>query len=1376
MITMEIELIQHLYILKIIKMLLFIILNSFISFLFIGSFGRFFGSFGTRFFAVTNISFNLFIIFVTFNQILFTTNIYTINIGNWISSGIFNVDWAFIIDDLTIIMLIVVNFISTLVHLYSCEYMNKDPHISRFMSYLTLFTFFMVILITADTFIQLFLGWEGVGLCSYLLINFWYTRIQANKSALKAIIVNRISDFGLTFGMILLFYVFTTTDFILPMVLQIFFINQIFFIFNNNIFFYVLSLITFFLFIGAVGKSAQIFLHTWLPDAMEGPTPVSALIHAATMVTAGVFLIIKCSNLYEFSYSSLFIITFCGTITSIFAATSGLFLSDIKKVIAYSTCSQLGYMILICGFSSYNLSLFHLFNHALFKAALFLCAGAIIHSLSNEQDMRRMGGLINLLPISYIVMFIASLAIIGFPFLTGFFSKDIIFEITFNNYGSAYTFIYWIISLTAVCTTIYSFRILYLVFFNISNSFKIYLVNIHESSYLMSSVLCILAMGSIFSGYCFKDLIIGFGNTFLTNNINHFLLLINLTDSEFIPCLIKNIPIFLGLCGISLFFIFQNFARKYIFFYTKFWNTLYNFFLNKWYFDYIYNFYINIYIFIKSKNWIYKLLDKGILEIYGPFGFWKLFKNLQQFLIRFQTGNITLYLYFFGFFILILVYLIKIDYFFNLAFFPFFLINNINKFKTNLILKWNKNKPSMQLKKIYPNYQENLKDAREDIFLRLKLFYKNIPIYLKFFKTNLKEFIFNLPMYWKKSKNLINSIKIGIINIYNIIPKSRKNWKILIIQIYDCIPKSRQECYDLYNFLYYTNDYFIFLRFLWQKFSSFCHLFFLQNRFLYWNVKIAIITEYKLNMRNFYIEETTDYWLLIQEIGSYVEWLLPTQRKKQHWELWSPLLTYELLCITSFWIFCWKYWPKLTICLYIIFSSLVLFSISVIFFTLYTQYIQYYYFILWYLWLDMLKIVNVEDSDCFFIFLIFWAISYAGIFYTIITKGINWYHELFYYLRLDSRFNYIKQDYILNSFIIIFSFIIFFFFILTGNLFWDFAQRCCYDLAGAQFVFDPMNMELTWIDMTDTSHIQYRAVIKFPTWQHYYWIMSDYERKFKPWWLYFPSDLPDIFRYNGEHFTYYLAWKPTLWKPHLPSSSLVIDLIMTPESFIYTHADFSKWTLIPLETWELKTPLKRFHTIEALHCIITDRFVQSSLLILFILKARSPEAGPSMLIYRLFTTLIFGFVFFHICTYYIPIFFTILDLYLFIIILHFEFLWLIEYPLFLPIKNIYYPLWKMRFQSFLENIFNQTIIFLINNLPYYFFYGFLKNILNIYLKYFNIFVWKIRLHTWLINFLYFWKYDRPLYIILFKNKFNNIFNLFLNIMVEKINQYLKKKQ
>ena len=337
-----------------------------------------------------------FLSFFIFYEVILCQSICSLKIFPWIESNLLIIYWGFLFDNLTAVMLVVVTFVSLLVHIYSVSYMEEDPHLSRFMSYLSLFTFFMLILITADNLIQMFLGWEGVGLASYLLINFWYTRIQANKSAMKAIIINRIGDLGLSLGIAAIFLNFNTLDFptIFSLVPYVSLETNIFLNYEFN----KITIISLLIFVGAIGKSAQIGLHTWLPDAMEGPTPVSALIHAATMVTAGVFVLLRCSPLLEYSENALIIITIMGVLTAFMAATIGVVQNDLKKVIAYSTCSQLGYMVFSIGLSNYSVSLFHLMNHAFFKALLFLSAGSVIHALSNEQDMRKMGGLLKVIP------------------------------------------------------------------------------------------------------------------------------------------------------------------------------------------------------------------------------------------------------------------------------------------------------------------------------------------------------------------------------------------------------------------------------------------------------------------------------------------------------------------------------------------------------------------------------------------------------------------------------------------------------------------------------------------------------------------------------------------------------------------------------------------------------------------------------------------------------------------------------------------------------------------------------------------------------------------------------------------------------------------
>ena len=457
--------------------------------------------------------FSSFIISLLFFFDILTTGVnYKIILGSWIEIGYLNITWSFLFDSLTAIMLIVVIFISSLVHLYSTEYMEYDPHLSRFMSYLSLFTFFMLILVTADNFLQMFVGWEGVSLSSYLLINFWFTRIQANKAAIKAMLINRVGDFALLIAIFLIFYTFKSLncDVVFGSLFDIAYQTLKFQKFS----FSSLDCICLLLFIGAMGKSAQLGLHIWLPDAMEGPTPVSALIHAATMVTAGIFLISRCSYIFELSPFVLNVIVIIGSSTAFAAATIGLFQNDIKKVIAYSTCSQLGYTIFACGLSSYDVGLFHLSNHAFFKALLFLAAGSIIHAVNDEQDMRKMGGLQKILPFSYAMILIGSLALMGFPFLTGFYSKDVILEVSSAKYTYVSHYAYFLGSLAAFCTAFYSIRLLYLVFLSQPNGNRIIIKNAHEPSWKMILPLCLLCFFSINIGYLTKEIFIGFGTDF----------------------------------------------------------------------------------------------------------------------------------------------------------------------------------------------------------------------------------------------------------------------------------------------------------------------------------------------------------------------------------------------------------------------------------------------------------------------------------------------------------------------------------------------------------------------------------------------------------------------------------------------------------------------------------------------------------------------------------------------------------------------------------------------------------------------------------------------------------------------------------------------
>ena len=400
-----------------------------------GFFGKYIGDRNAEIITSLFVSISAFLSLFLFYQVIFNHYENNVVIATWINSGTLNVNWSIKVDALSSIMLVVVTLVSSLVHIYSIGYMSHDPHKPRFMAYLSLFTFAMLTLVTADNFLQLFFGWEGVGLCSYFLIGFWFKKDSANAAAIKAFVVNRVGDFGFALGIFLIFYLFGTVNYS-----EVF--QQIPKIIDNELLFLginikAIDLICILLFIGAMGKSAQIFLHTWLPDAMEGPTPVSALIHAATMVTAGVFLVVRCSPIFEYSPFTLNIITIVGMTTAFFAATVALVQTDIKKIIAYSTCSQLGYMFFAAGVGAYNVAMFHLFTHAFFKALLFLGSGSVIHSFKDEQDINHMGAVYKKLPYTWILMIIGTLALTGFPFLSGFYSKDAIIEFAYLKGNTA---------------------------------------------------------------------------------------------------------------------------------------------------------------------------------------------------------------------------------------------------------------------------------------------------------------------------------------------------------------------------------------------------------------------------------------------------------------------------------------------------------------------------------------------------------------------------------------------------------------------------------------------------------------------------------------------------------------------------------------------------------------------------------------------------------------------------------------------------------------------------------------------------------------------------------------------------------------------------
>lgn len=635
-------------------MYLLIVVLPLLGFLCSGGLGRFLGSRGAPLISTFCVSFASFLSFIAFYEVALCGSPCYIQGISWISSEMFDASWGFLFDTLTVVMLIVVTFVSTLVHIYSISYMSEDPHLPRFMSYLSLFTFFMVMLVTADNFIQMFFGWEGVGLASYLLINFWFTRLQANKSAIKAFLVNRVGDFGLALGVMGVFSFFKSLNFVTVFSCAHHFTDVSFLFCNMEL--SVLNTLCLLLFVGAVGKSAQLGLHTWLPDAMEGPTPVSALIHAATMVTAGVFLIARCSPLFEYAPTALICITFVGAMTSFFAATTGIVQNDLKRVIAYSTCSQLGYMIFACGISNYSVGVFHLMNHAFFKALLFLSAGSIIHALSDEQDMRKMGGIARLLPFTYAMMGIGSLALIGFPFLTGFYSKDVILEVAYAKYTLSGNFAYWLGSASALLTSYYSFRLLFLTFFSpnstdsmnsLTNAYKQSVKHTHDAPILMGIPLILLAFGSIFVGYLGKDMMIGLGTNFWGNSLYTLPQNSLFLESEYIPQSIKAIPLVFCFLGAILAYQVNLSAAgsklTYIFKTSRLGKTLYTFLNKRWLFDKVYNDIFVSRALLFGYEVSFRTLDKGIIEILGPYGISESFQNLSRQLTKIQSGFVYHY-------------------------------------------------------------------------------------------------------------------------------------------------------------------------------------------------------------------------------------------------------------------------------------------------------------------------------------------------------------------------------------------------------------------------------------------------------------------------------------------------------------------------------------------------------------------------------------------------------------------------------------------------------------------------------------------------------------------------------------------------------------
>jgi len=603
-----------------------------------GFFGKYLGDRNSEIITSLFVSISAILSIILFYQVIINGYENNVVVATWINSGTLDVNWSIKVDALSSVMLVVVTLVSALVHIYSIGYMSHDPHKPRFMAYLSLFTFSMLTLVTSDNFLQLFFGWEGVGLCSYFLIGFWFKKDSANAAAIKAFVVNRVGDFGFALGIFLIFYLFGTVNYAevfdqIPQITE----KKLLFLGMN---FGAIDLICILLFIGAMGKSAQILLHTWLPDAMEGPTPVSALIHAATMVTAGVFLVVRCSPIFEYSPLTLNLITVVGMTTAFFAATIALVQTDIKKIIAYSTCSQLGYMFFAAGVGAYNVAMFHLFTHAFFKALLFLGSGSVIHSFKDEQDINQMGGVYKKLPYTYAFMIIGTLALTGFPFLSGFYSKDAIIEFAYLRGNTVGYYAAGVGILTALLTSIYSWRLIFKTFHGNYNNQKSKIEEIHESPMVMLLPLFVLAIGAIFAGFLFKDLFIGHGgeNHFWGESIKFIIPLS--TDHPPLWVILITPILILSSIPIAYYLFIKNKDLPNQFVQSN--KPLYNFLVNKWYFDELYD-----YIFIQSSKKIglffWKTIDVKIIDKFGPDGLSLLIKNLSLKASKFQSGFIYQY-------------------------------------------------------------------------------------------------------------------------------------------------------------------------------------------------------------------------------------------------------------------------------------------------------------------------------------------------------------------------------------------------------------------------------------------------------------------------------------------------------------------------------------------------------------------------------------------------------------------------------------------------------------------------------------------------------------------------------------------------------------
>lgn len=573
---------------------------------------------------------------VAFYEVVLCHSPVTVHLGDWLHSDTLQVSWAFTFDALSISIICTVLIISTLVHLYSIDYMSSDPHNQRFFAYLSLFTFFMVLLVAADNYFLLFVGWEFIAVCSYLLINFWFTIIEANKSAMQSFIVNRVGDMALSVSFLAIVFLFGNVDFATVFSLAP--------TMNES----ALTIIGLLLLFGSMGKSAQIGLNTWLPTAMAGPTPVSSLIHSATLVSAGVYVLLRSSPLLEYSSTALIAITWIGSITAFFAASTGLFQNDLKRIIAYSTCSQMGYLFLACGLSQYNTALFHLVNHAFFKALLFLSAGAVLHATFDQQDVRRLGGLLPFLPFTYTALLVGSLSLMAIPFMTGFYSKDLILELAFSQYVFKGSVAYWFGSISAGLTAFYSFRLLSMTFFTYPNATSKVYNNAHDAALLAMIPMGTLAVLAIFFGYVGRDLFVGMGTDFYENSMFIHPSHISLIEAEVIPTSFKLLPSIITFFSATLAFYLYHYqptflvqsGRSFVGY------NLYKFFNGKYYIEVLYNTYV-IPGALGLGYAVSKLLDRGIVEQIFGFGVTSELSNTSNKLQKLDTGYVPSYAMYF---------------------------------------------------------------------------------------------------------------------------------------------------------------------------------------------------------------------------------------------------------------------------------------------------------------------------------------------------------------------------------------------------------------------------------------------------------------------------------------------------------------------------------------------------------------------------------------------------------------------------------------------------------------------------------------------------------------------------------------------------------